>query len=342
VTELISSAGLPEARADSRAEAPSPALRRVNRLLAGIFLVYGAVLIERALSRGEIPSWGYLVIPMVSVALLANRGGRFARDWLPVIGGVFAYAMSGQIAQHVGLTVHYRFQIDMERFLFGGYIPTIWLQDHLYHGQTRVLEQAVVALYTSHFVVPLILGFYLWWTRRRVGFRLLMLTLLATSVIGELTFVLAPTAPPWLASEKGYLPPVHHILKSAMTDSGLGAAAGHVGSAGSYNIVAAMPSLHAAWPLVGLLVARHVRANRAVVALLALQLLGVLFAIVYAGEHYFADAIVGWIYALVCWRVILRAFRAGASSRSPHADSPVRIGSSIRPARAGLRRAQHP
>jgi hypothetical protein len=145
-----------------------------------------------------------------------------------------------------------------------------------------------------------------------------MFGLLAVTVLGEMTFVLAPTAPPWLAAQHGLIPPVDHVAKQGLYDLHLTKLAVREGNPQSYNIVAAMPSLHAGFPIVSLLVAIRYGLGRWVRALLALQFVAVVFAIVYMGEHYVVDALVGVAYALVASYVVDRALRAdepGAEAR---------------------------
>jgi len=209
--------------------------------------------------------------------------------------------------------VHYRPQIDADRILGFGTIPTVWLQEHLYHGRTGPLEIFAMVMYLSHFFAPLLLGLTIWWWGKERGFSDLMFGLLIVSVLAEITFVLVPTAPPWLAAEHGFLPPVHHVIKQGLADLGLGSAAAVYGSAGSYNIVAAVPSLHVAWPVVGLCVIRRHGLPRWLFALQAAQLAGVIFSIVYTGEHYAFDAVVGAVYALGAWALLTRVVRIPAS-----------------------------
>ena len=63
-----------------------------------------------------------------------------------------------------------------------------------------------------------------------------------------------------------------------------------------------MPSLHVAFPVVCLLVALRARLPRLVVAAFALNVLAVVFAIVYMGEHYVFDALAGALCGLVAWQ----------------------------------------
>ncbi len=240
-----------------------------------------------------------LLLAMLAAALAVGRVGRFLVDWFFVLAGFLTYTLGSQAIDQFRLATHYGPQIELERLLFAGQIPTLWLQQHLFHGDVGVLELYAFAAYVSHFLGPPLLGFYLWWTRRRHAFRDLMLTLLAASLVAEAVFLTTPTAPPWLAAETGYLPPVHHLLKLDLARLGFTAGSQQIGNPDRYDIVAALPSLHIAWPFTGLLVCRRYRLPAWVSAAVALQLLSVLFAIVYDGDHYVVDALAGMLLALV-------------------------------------------
>src|SRR6185369_9224319 len=208
-----------------------------------------------------------------------------------------AYAATVSAVPSFGLAVHYRPQIDADRVLGFGTLPTTWLQEHLYHGHTGPLEAFSVAMYVSHFIAPLVLAFALWafWGGR--GFSDLLFGLLAVSILANITFLLAPTAPPWLAAEHGLIPPVDPVLKNSLTDLGLDELAKAKGDASLYNVVAAVPSLHAAWPLIGLLVIRKYHLPRWLFWTQLLLTVGVCFAIVYTGEHYVVDILAGFAFA---------------------------------------------
>jgi membrane-associated phospholipid phosphatase len=169
------------------------------------------------------------------------------------------------------------------------------------------LEILAGLAYASHFFVPLLFAYYLWWTGRRAAFTALMFGLIAVLLMGEITFVLAPTAPPWMAAQHGLIPPVHDLLKQTLADIHLTKVAAFLGNPKNYNTVAAMPSLHAAWPLVSLFVARRFRLPQWVRTGLLVQWMAVLFSIVYTGEHYVSDAIVGAAYAALASFVVAAA-----------------------------------
>jgi membrane-associated phospholipid phosphatase len=121
------------------------------------------------------------------------------------------------------------------------------------------------------------------------------------AVAGLATYVLLPTAPPWLASYEGDLggPPVLRLSSEGFDQVGLNM----VGSAvklgqGLVNPVAAMPSLHVAFATLaaGFWWSRVRRPFR---PLLALYPLAMCFSLAYAGEHYVLDELAGVAYAIV-------------------------------------------
>jgi membrane-associated phospholipid phosphatase len=70
-----------------------------------------------------------------------------------------------------------------------------------------------------------------------------------------------------------------------------------IGNSSRYNVVAAFPSLHAAFPLVSLAVAIRAGLPRWLIAVLAAQCVAVSFSIVYTGDHYVVDILAGGVAA---------------------------------------------
>lgn len=283
---------------------------RIRRGLAVLFACYGIVLALRTVQEGNVPSVGQVFMMMIASVLLVNRIGRFLRDWTLVVLGFFAYILAGNFAQQLTLSVHYKPQIRIDQLLGFGTVPTVWLQHHLYHDTTGPLELFSLAMYVSHFLLPIVLAFGLWWSGRRAAFQELMFGLLAVSVLSEITFILAPTAPPWLAAKHGMLSPVHDIIRQALFDVHLDGLGRILGDSSYYNIVAAFPSLHAAFPIVALLVLLKHRLPSWLIATQTAIVLAVSFSIVYSGEHYVADALAGAVYAWLAWLLVCRALAA--------------------------------
>jgi len=234
---------------DSGKAAQQPGAVRLRRGLAAVTLVFALLASFRSVDRGGMLSPGAVLLALMAFALYANRGGRFVRDWLPVFLAFLCYGLVAKAVPDLGLQVHYTPQIDVDRALGFGHLPTTWLQSHLYHGKTGPLEIFSLLMYLSHFVAPIALACLIWlrWPGR--GFNELLYGIVMVSFLAEIAFLLAPTAPPWLAAEHGYIPAVDPVLKNSLTDLGLNELARAKGDASLYNVVAAVPSLHAAWPL---------------------------------------------------------------------------------------------
>ena len=75
-------------------------------------------------------------------------------------------------------------------------------------------------------------------------------------------------------------------------------------NSGFVNTVAAMPSLHAAYPL--MLMLFFWPAGRLVRVLLGAYTLAMAFTLVYGGEHFVADILVGWAMAIGAYALVSR------------------------------------
>lgn len=115
------------------------------------------------------------------------------------------------------------------------------------------------------------------------------------SYAGYLTFVLMPTAPPWLASQMRALDTVYLVQKDVPFFQRLFEGA-------SANPMAAWPSLHAAVPWLMFLFALRVWGRKA--RFMALYPLAIWVNIVYLGHHYVVDAIGGVAYASAAFAIV--------------------------------------
>ncbi|MGN6187333.1 MAG: phosphatase PAP2 family protein [Conexibacter sp.] len=236
-------------------------------------------------------------------------------DWLPFFLVMTAYDLARGGADGWLASTHFLPQADVDRWLFGGQVPTVWLQQHLHRpGSVGWFEVAAFAVYVSHFfVTPLLAGVL--WVRDRWRFRRFAASLALLTLLGCITFVAFPAAPPWMASAHRLIGPVQRLIPQLWTWSGIGAESGLVGTGYRYaNDVAAVPSLHAA---LALLVALAVWPRRWWArALVAAYPLAMALAIVYTGEHYVADVLLGWLYAVVSFLAIQRVARGLHASRA--------------------------
>ena len=306
------------------------ARRRTERwLLVGVG-AYAALVVALMFSGGLRITPDVLVVALGLVAVLLGRTRLFLRDWLPFVVIFLAYELMRGIADDAGFPVHIADVRDLELALFGGTLPTAWLQERMAPAE-GVGVAAIVAtvFYMLHFALPVVTGFLLWvWRRPRYHEYLAAFVLL--SFAGFVTFLLVPVAPPWLAAEWGYLngpggEPIVRYLKPdafAAIAEFLGYPDG--GELSSYvfygvnpNGVAAFPSLHAGYPLLSFLVLRQAFGRIAWLALLYAA--AVWWSIVFTGDHYVVDVVGGIAYAAAVYAIAprLSSWVAWALRRRP-------------------------
>jgi membrane-associated phospholipid phosphatase len=145
------------------------------------------------------------------------------------------------------------------------------------------------SVYATHFLVGLTLAVVLWHVSRTEWVRWMRLYV-GMNLGGLVIYVLYPMAPPWLASDEGYLGPVERLTSRGWRDIGLQRV--DVVLHGVGNPVAAMPSLHAGTTvLVAIYVIWRLRSSLRWLVLIYPLLMCV--TLVYYGEHYVIDLIAG-------------------------------------------------
>ena len=254
----------------------------------------------------------------VSVALFVAIGhiGKPWRSWLrlPLDLALYAamwflYDETRGAADRVGMPLQVESVRNLDRLLFLGADPTVWLQRQ-FHSRDHVGVHDVIASieYFSHFIVPVTAIAILWISNRRLWVRFMrrFATVLA---LGCLMYVLLPTAPPWMAGGGSRSIPLDALPPLRRT---AGRGWRHIGLDGFVQIwdtgrdwanpTAAMPSLHAAialfvvvffWPMVR---------RRWLRGLMVLHPILMGMALVYLAEHYVIDVLAGWfIVALSFW-----------------------------------------
>jgi membrane-associated phospholipid phosphatase len=163
-----------------------------------------------------------------------------------------------------------------------------------------------------HFIVPPTLAFALWLKRRALFYRFAA-TLLVLSYAGALTFWLFPAAPPWAASEHGLIPFLANPAGVQAATSPLPTDSGPVYRLLDGNPYAAVPSLHGGYSLlIFLFIATLAWRTRwrwwAIVPAAAYPIIQSI-AVVYTGNHYVVDLLIGFCYAVGAFYGVLRFWR---------------------------------
>jgi hypothetical protein len=306
-----------------------------------------------------------LLLVYIATGLLAasiGQGRRMlyvVRDWLPFALVLLAYDLSRGAATLIGRPTLWHWQADVDRWLFFGNSPTVWLQERLKLPNPPWWEVVLSSVYMSFFILPYVVAGALW-LRNRDEWKAFVRLFVGLNFAALVVYALLPAAPPWAAarctaadveggpsgprcmfrSARGV--PDGGVLGAMQTSQdgannwverivgrGWGKLNLHSASAlldqgqASVNLVAAIPSLHAGMSaaLAAFLWHRVHRAWRPV--LVAYPLL-MAFTLVYTAEHYVIDILLGWAFAALVV-LALNRFRVWRSTRTYRsADSPER------------------
>jgi PAP2 superfamily len=281
-----------------------------------------------------------LLLLYIATGLLAasiGQGRRMLyviRDWLPFALVLVAYDLSRGAADLIGRPTLWHWQIDADRWLFFGTVPTVWLQERLKLPHPPWWEIVISSVYMSFFILPYIVAAVLW-LRDRDEWKAFVRLFVGLSFTALIIYALLPAAPPWAAArctaaeveggpagprcmfgpargvpDGGLLGAMQTTQDGAngwierIVGRGWGKLNLHSASAlidqgqASVNLVAAIPSLHA-----GLTVAIAAflwnSVSRRWRLLLVTYVLVMAFTLVYTAEHYVVDILLGWALAAV-------------------------------------------
>ena len=270
------------------------------------------------------PERPYVILWLGAALLIAcwqhpNRVAAVIVDWLPLLVIVAGYDLVRSFADELVPRATLKPQLRFDEIVFGGTAPTVRLQRWLKPNEgLHPWDYLVFCFSLSHFVVSPTFAIVQYFRDRQL-FRRYKWTMLAVCLAGFATYFAVPAEPPWRASELGALEPTVRIVQMVWAKLGVTGAARAVAGrdTGVANPVAALPSLHAAWPFLILLFTwrRAPRLRWLVVAYNA----AMWFILVYGAEHYVSDLLLGWVYAAIAFVVVNRIIdrrdeRAAATS----------------------------
>lgn len=235
-------------------------------------------------------------------------------DWLPLLVILVAYDVVRAQAQSLIGRAHLEPMIKLDEFIGGGTVPTVHLQDKFFHPRNPgVIDYGLLAVYASHFLTAITVGLVLYYVARS-RYPRYAYTFLACSLAGFATYVIYPAIPPWLASKEGAIPPTVRAVDLLWRKADLDFLAKVFSGDPKYsNPVGALPSLHAAYPLLLLLLFWGVARTPWRIVLVAYAFLMAL-ALVYFAEHYVVDLLLGWAYAVIAYWGVGRILNRDARS----------------------------
>jgi hypothetical protein len=258
-------------------------------IVSGISLLYLSV---SAWLMGYKNDQLFLVLLFNGLFYLSGPTRRFILGFTPFIVFWILFDFMKAFPNYWYNTVHIADIYRLEKALFGihGQTPNeYWLA----HRQVA-LDIAAGCFYLCWIPLPLAFAGYLFYADKSIFFRM-TLSFLLVNLLGFVVYYIFPAAPPWYVEQYGF---VFHAHTPGNT-AGLGRWDSffhvHVFAglyAKSSNVFAAMPSLHASYPLVVLYYGIRCRL-RWWNGLFALIMTGIWFAAVYASHHYVLDILAG-------------------------------------------------
>ncbi len=304
--------GIDDRPAAGRAASTGPSYGVVLTIFVAYIVFAIGLTVWRGVNFIEPDRWA---IFLLIGAIVLGKWKAFLRDWVPFVFLLFGFEFlrgiagdrvaTGELSREQHSGVHVESLIAADRAFFGE-IPATWLQDKLYvAGTVHWYDLLAVMVYGLHFVFPLVFAFMLW-IKRKDRFWQFTIGLLVMSYLGFAGFLLYPAAPPWLAQQWGYIQDLHNPFDQAfkvlaprrydnfdtMT----------LWTLRSPNPVAAMPSLHAAYPWFVLLFAIKFYGWRGLIFFVYNAM--VWFSVVYLGHHWVIDILAGMFLATVCFLTI--------------------------------------
>ena len=314
----------------------------VRRVAVG---AWAAFIIYRLLTTGIAFNRELLLLYICTGLAAASIGRRrvlyVLRDWLPFALVLVVYDLSRGAADLIGRPTMWHWQADGDRWMFSGVMPTVWLQEHLKQPHPPWWEVVISTTYMSFFILPYVIGGVLW-LRNREEWKKFVQLFVVLSFTALVIYAVLPAAPPWAAARCTRAdvitgPSAPRCMFRAARELPDGGILGHMSvhqpgahdwieristrgwgklnlntarslideGQASVNLVAAVPSLHAALSL-AIAIFRWRRVHRAWRPLLVAYPLIMAFTLVYSAEHYVIDLILGWALAVVVVTALAR------------------------------------
>jgi len=279
-------------------------------LLSGSLLSLGFINLPIKIHLGAIFLTAFALILTL---IIEKKGSRF-RLWSIYLVSFFLFVHLRSFADESIIPVLFEYVIKIEKILCFGTIPTQWLQEKLYAGQTNSVVWFSIAVWSTYFLVPHLTILASLKLKGENAGRYVTAYIIAY-YMGLLIYYALPTAPPWAAAERGYINGCLRILSELGTWIHYDAYFIIYRLIGQPNLFAAMPSVHMAITCIVAFIAHESK-------LMLLKIAGILycvamaFSLVFLGEHYVADILAGVVVGCVSWSISKRFNRVHQDPRA--------------------------
>jgi len=269
----------------------------INLILVGAYLLWNKFI-------GAIRNEHYFLIVLWLVAFYAHEKSRkFILGFSVFIIFWIVYDSMRLVPNYKVSTVHIKEPYDFEKKLFGILLNGQQVTPNEYFAQinNRFLDFLAGFFYLNWMPVPIGFGIYLF-VKDKYLFLKYAMAFLFVNLIGFTIYYLYPAAPPWYVELYGF--DLHIGVPG--NRAGLIRFDNLVGVpvfANIYNknanVLAAMPSLHSAYPVIVLYFAIKKGVSLTAKILFSAFMFGIWFAAVYSGHHYLIDVLAGIIVAIL-------------------------------------------
>jgi membrane-associated phospholipid phosphatase len=265
----------------------------------------------------------------IPLALITStKGRRFFLDWTPLFTFWLVYDRLRLLQPLLYDRVAVRGPYEIERWMFGwlggGDAPAhawrAWLtaQTATFYGP--FLGWSAQLIYLSYLLILPIHLFVWWWRGRsrsadRHRFVRHLSAFTALHIMALLLYILAPVAPPWWVSLHGLVQPTAELVANTSMAAAMDGVIVQKMIKNAAQWFGAVPSLHAAYPMLFLLLSFKDR-SRTTTVLLGLFSVAMCLTTIVLNQHYIIDLIAAGLLAVVAW------FVAGKFSRILFGDVP--------------------
>lgn len=265
----------------------------IVRLIVATVLVAVLVLISPSFF-----GWA-LAVGATIVAVPISRLRSYAAAFLPYGAAWLVFTMLRALADETTVPLRTRAVTNIERDMFFGTTPTIWLQAHLFDPLSLAwYDYATTFVHWSYFFLPHVLAIILWRRYPDLFSRYLISTTLLLGA-GLVVYFLVPAAPPWLTTDTAPQEDIFRVMANVGREINSSLYDRTYSVVGDSNPVAAMPSMHQAITFLACLFVARFGLWWAVAAWIYAAAMG--FSLVYTGEHYVIDIVVGSALALYAY-----------------------------------------
>lgn len=248
--------------------------------------------------------WG-LIASLAVVFVPTGRARSFIAGIVPYATAWFVFSFLRSFADEtiIAKTLNTKV-VEFERWLWGGELPTIRAQAAWFElGHIHWYDYFFTFVHWSYFIIPHSVAVWIWW-KHKDQFLHFLTAMTMTLVLGLLIYFVLPANPPWMAPESidsPGAPVVLRIMEPIGKELGGGLYEAGYKIVGESNPIAAMPSMHFAITFILVWVAHGRGRVWEIAAWLYALSMGA--ALVYMGEHYIIDVIVGGAVTTYCWFV---------------------------------------